>query len=238
MISLINRGKYSTVIQGEFEHLTARLRTLLSQVFDIDGNLIVEDPNLAVVPIATVQMYAGATAPSGWLLCDGAQVSRLTYKALFDIVGTTYGVGDGSTTFNIPDTRGRFALSKAASGTGNTLASTGGAIDHTHSIGSHSHTISSGGGHTHTVSGHTHGVSITTSAASGSSGTGTGFPSGGTTPDMDHTHSVSGNTDSASPGTDSQGSHDHGGSTGSASGTSGTGNPPYIVFNSIIFAGV
>jgi microcystin-dependent protein len=51
--------------------------------------------------------YAGASAPTGYLLCDGAAISRTTFSALFALVGTTYGAGDGSTTFNIPDLRGR-----------------------------------------------------------------------------------------------------------------------------------
>lgn len=237
MLNLINRGKYSSVIQGEFEHLSGRLRTLLSQVLDSDGNLIVEDPNLAVVPVGAVQTYAGATAPSGWLLCDGAQVSRLTYKALFDIIGTAYGVGDGSTTFNIPDARGRFALGKAASGTGSTLAGTGGAIDHTHTAGAHTHSISTGGAHSHTVSGHTHSVSIETDVGDNVT-VAVVAAAGVDASEESHTHTVSGNTDSASPSTDSQGSHDHGGVTGSSSGSTGTANPPYIVFNTIIFAGV
>ncbi len=51
--------------------------------------------------------FAGSAAPSGWLLCDGAAVSRTQYAALFAVIGTTYGAGDGSTTFNLPDLRGR-----------------------------------------------------------------------------------------------------------------------------------
>jgi microcystin-dependent protein len=54
-----------------------------------------------------IEMFAGATAPSGWLLCDGAAVSRTTYSDLFAITSTTYGVGDGSTTFNLPNLNGR-----------------------------------------------------------------------------------------------------------------------------------
>jgi len=50
--------------------------------------------------------YAGQTPPSGWLLCDGSPVSRTTYAGLFALIGTTYGAGDGSTTFNVPDLRG------------------------------------------------------------------------------------------------------------------------------------
>lgn len=54
-----------------------------------------------------VRMYAGSAAPSTWLFCDGAAVSRSTYATLYALVGTTYGVGDGSTTFNLPDFKGR-----------------------------------------------------------------------------------------------------------------------------------
>lgn len=56
--------------------------------------------------------YAGASAPAGWLLCYGQAVSRATYADLFTAIGTTYGVGDGSTTFNLPDMRGRTPLGK------------------------------------------------------------------------------------------------------------------------------
>ena len=56
-------------------------------------------------PTGTVQMFAGATAPEGWFLCNGQAISRTTYAALFKVIGTNYGVGDGSTTFNIPDFR-------------------------------------------------------------------------------------------------------------------------------------
>lgn len=55
-----------------------------------------------------VLSFAMVTAPTGWLACDGAAVSRTTYAALFTAIGTTYGAGDGSTTFNLPDLRGEF----------------------------------------------------------------------------------------------------------------------------------
>lgn len=58
-------------------------------------------------PAGTLVPFAAATAPTGWLLCYGQAVSRATYAALFAVVGTTYGTGDGSTTFNLPDMRGR-----------------------------------------------------------------------------------------------------------------------------------
>jgi hypothetical protein len=59
-----------------------------------------------------VAAYAGSSAPSGWLLCDGTAVSRTTYSALFAAIGTSYGAGDGSTTFNLPDLRGRVPVGK------------------------------------------------------------------------------------------------------------------------------
>jgi microcystin-dependent protein len=58
----------------------------------------------------TILMWAGNAAPTGYLLCDGAEVSRATYGDLFNITGTTFGVGNGSTTFNVPDLRSRTAI--------------------------------------------------------------------------------------------------------------------------------
>lgn len=63
---------------------------------------------LGFCPPGVVFPYAGATAPDGWLLCDGSAISRTTYAALFAAISTAHGTGDGSTTFNIPDYRGRF----------------------------------------------------------------------------------------------------------------------------------
>lgn len=58
--------------------------------------------------------YAGSSAPTGFLLCDGSAVSRATYSGLFALISTTYGAGDGSTTFNVPNLAGRFPLGYAA----------------------------------------------------------------------------------------------------------------------------
>lgn len=66
-------------------------------------------------PTGVVQMYAGSTIPSGWMDCDGSAISRTTYAKLFAIIGTTFGTGDGSTTFNIPNLKGRVPM---GSGTG------------------------------------------------------------------------------------------------------------------------
>ena len=61
----------------------------------------------AVTPIGSFLCFAGATVPDGYLLCNGAAVSRTTYAALYAVIGDTYGAGDGSTTFNLPNCDGR-----------------------------------------------------------------------------------------------------------------------------------
>ena len=61
-----------------------------------------------------IKMYAGTDEPIGWLKCDGRAISRTDYADLFAVIGTTYGSGDGSTTFNIPDLKGRFPLGVGA----------------------------------------------------------------------------------------------------------------------------
>ncbi len=63
-------------------------------------------------PTGMIAPFAGATVPDGWLLCDGAAVSRTTYAALFAVISTTYGAGDGTSSFNLPDLRGRVALGR------------------------------------------------------------------------------------------------------------------------------
>jgi prepilin-type N-terminal cleavage/methylation domain-containing protein len=89
---------------------------------------------ISAVPVGAVVPYAGASIPAGWLLADGSAVSRVTYSDLFAVEGTSLGAGDGSTTFNLPDLRGRLPLGKAASGTGSTLGSSGGALGATGTI--------------------------------------------------------------------------------------------------------
>lgn len=61
-------------------------------------------------PVGSVIPYAGTVAPTGWALCYGQGLSRSTYLDLYSIIGTAYGIGDGSVTFNIPDLRGRVAI--------------------------------------------------------------------------------------------------------------------------------
>lgn len=101
--------------------------------------------------IGTVCLFAGSTIPSGYCLCDGSSVSRSTYADLFAVLGTTYGAGDGSTTFNLPDLVGKVAI-----GASNThpIGDTGGEENHTLT----STEIPS---HTHTIPAHTHEHTIT-----------------------------------------------------------------------------
>jgi microcystin-dependent protein len=93
------------------------------------------------VPTGAILAYGGSSAPTGFLIGDGSAISRATYAALFAVLGTTYGAGDGSTTFNLPDLRQRFPIGKAAAGTANVLGATGGAIDHVHTGPSHTHDV-------------------------------------------------------------------------------------------------
>ena len=101
------------------------------------------------VKTGTIISYGSNTAPDGFLDCDGTAVSRTTYAALFAIIGTTYGTGDGSTTFNLPDLQDNVALGK--SGT-KTIGSTGGSATQTTtgSVDNHTLTISQIPAHTHT----------------------------------------------------------------------------------------
>ena len=89
--------------------------------YDFDGANLT---GIEGIPTATIVPWSSASVPSGFLECNGAAVSRSTYSALFAIVGTTYGAGDGATTFNVPDLQDNVAIGK--SGT-KALASTGGA---------------------------------------------------------------------------------------------------------------
>jgi len=98
-------------------------------------------PSVTAVPTGGMVFYGAAAAPTGFLLCDGSLVSRATYATLFGVISTTYGAGDGSTTFKLPDLRGAFPMGKATAGTGSTLGATGGTIDHTHTGPSHTHTV-------------------------------------------------------------------------------------------------
>jgi microcystin-dependent protein len=130
------------------------------------------------LPIGTILDYGGTTAPTNFVECDGAAVSRtVTYDQLFTAIGTTWGVGDGSTTFNLPDFRRRVTVGAGGSGTGtlgNSEGDTGGSETHTlteSEIPAHTHTIPTGTGGTGARFPATEG-SFPSTVASGSTGGG------------------------------------------------------------------
>jgi len=110
------------------------------------------------IPTATIVPWSDSSVPSGFLECDGSAVSRTTYSALFAIVGTTYGAGDGSTTFNVPDLQDNVPVGKSnnkslgstggantvsVTATGNVAGSTANATLSTAQLASHSHSVRS-----------------------------------------------------------------------------------------------
>ena len=158
--------------------MTAAQRTAISSaatgllIYQTDGSagyyyydgsswLQISSSATITIPADVISQYAGETATSGYLLCDGSDVSRTTYAALFAVIGTTYGSGNGSTTFNLPDLRQRVPVGKYSSGTFATLGVKGGAENitlsitnlpsHTHDVNPSSFTSASEGAHTHTV---------------------------------------------------------------------------------------
>jgi microcystin-dependent protein len=101
--------------------------------------------------IGAIYLFAGSAAPSGFLMCDGSDVSRTTYADLFSVIGSAFGTGDGSTTFNLPNLSGRVPVGSTS---GMAFASTGGEESHTltsSEIPEHTHTIPQHG-HTDDIS--------------------------------------------------------------------------------------
>jgi len=209
--------------------LTDALGNVQWTVDDVQVPQIAAAPVPSAVPPGGIVAYGGTTAPSGWLLCDGASVSTGTYADLFAVIAHRFGGAGG--TFNVPDLQQRFALGKAAAGTGATLGSTGGLIDHTHTGPSHTHTIAV---HTHSIAAHTHTVpyngwsTVARSPLPGilqAGGTGIGEETTVTQATGNNTTGVSSATDTGEKAL-----------TTDAGGTAATGtaNPPYLVVNYII----
>lgn len=161
-------------------------------------------------PSGSISLYGGATAPTGWLLCDGAAVSRTTYSELFAVVGTTYGVGDGSTTFNVPSLSGKVPVGLDSADTDfDALGETGGAKSHTltesevpshnHNAATNAQSTSNSGGASTTYTG----SSVTNANAAALNNTGNNSANhthnGGTTSahNINYNHSHNNNTQSA-----------------------------------------
>lgn len=81
------------------------------------ANSAVSNALTSVLPIGSYIQFAGSQAPEGFLVCNGGEISRTTYSQLFAVIGTTYGSGDGSTTFNLPNLTDRFLQGSTTSGT-------------------------------------------------------------------------------------------------------------------------
>lgn len=208
-----------------------------SYALDVNGTTnatSIFQANALLVPTGSIMQFAGGSSPTGWLICDGSTVSRTTYATLFSVIGTTYGSGDGSTTFNLPNTAGKSVFGyNSGDGSFNSLGGTGGsktATLSTNELPAHTHTgtTNSDGAHTHSITdpGHSHSLSTDEEVASGSGSTVANRDEGGGE-----------TTGSSSTGISivSDGAHTHSFTTGST----GSGNAfsimnPYIVFNHII----
>lgn len=141
--------------------------------------------NPVMCPVGMLAPFAGASAPDGWLLCAGQAVSRSTYAALFAVVSTTYGSGDGSTTFNLPDLRGRTAVGKddmggsaanrVTAGISGIAGITLGAVGGNENVHQHSHantaTFTGSAVNTTNESSHTHANTATFTGSAGTTGT-------------------------------------------------------------------
>ena len=132
------------------------------------------------VAIGTIVNWPSNSLPVGWLKCDGSAISRTDYSSLFSIIGTTFGAGDGSTTFNLPNITDKNILGNG------TINETGGNNSVTltvKNLPSHNHTFT-GKSHTHTIPAHSHGLN-------------------------NHTHSVKAHNHTFSGTTVSSGNHNH-----------------------------
>lgn len=199
-----------------------------------NGAWLLLNPTTQTVPAGFIGFTGASAAPDGWLLCFGQTVSRTTYADLFSAIGTTYGAGDGSTTFRLPDGRGRVIAGKDNMGgtsadrltnqsgglNGDVLGDTGGTETHTLTTAqmpAHTHTVS---GTTNTTGAHTHTFTGKNSVGVTQQATSNNF----TGPDQTIT-------------TSSAGAHSHTVSgTAASQGGGGAHNnvQPTIIFNTII----
>jgi microcystin-dependent protein len=170
MLSLDNHGKVIVDVIANQGTAASRKAGMFFIPSDKPGFLYLSNgtswievaPGAGSVPIGSLIDYFGAGDPADvrFVICDGRAVSRTTYSVLFALIGTTYGVGNGTTTFNIPDTRGRSTIgvgtaSGDSTATAKTLGVKGGTEKHIHAVGSHTHT-GAAPDHLHSVPAHSH----------------------------------------------------------------------------------
>lgn len=159
-------------------------------------------PTITEMPAGSIIAWTGSPSapPSGWLLCDGSAVSRTTYSALFSVTSTYFGVGNGSTTFNLPDFRGLSLVGAVSANAGIAVGNTSGgivwaqgtsdpfgSITHTTDTWAHTHTFSddSQGSHTHPLD---HSTTVTFSSATASSAHSHTYA--GTASTVGHAHTI------------------------------------------------
>ena len=171
------------------------------------------DVTTTLVPAGTIHMWPTSVAPTGFLLCNGQAVSRTTYNPLYVLFGTTFGAGDNSSTFNLPNFLNRFPMG-AGTSANYAIGATGGSADAI--VVSHTHTFSGTSSgqsatHSHAVSdpGHNHSITTKGAAVGGGPGSGVWYTDTTTTTgtattgitignaSVDHTHTYSGTTASA-----------------------------------------
>lgn len=99
---------FASDLNDNFDNLDVRATAADGRITVAENEIDALQASTAYVPSGAVFWFAANAAPSGYLECDGAEVSRSTYAALFGVVGETFGAGDGSTTFKLPDLRGEF----------------------------------------------------------------------------------------------------------------------------------
>lgn len=192
-------------VRNAVDAIEASDLTTLGQVEDLLGG-VASGGSIVTVPVGGVLDYAGTTAPSGFLLCYGQAVNRITYAALFAVIGTAFGAGDGTNTFNLPDARGRVSAGKDDMGgaaasrlttpvNGATLGATGGVQSEaltTAQMPAHSHAASTAtaGAHTHEVQEGQIPGGLSGTLSSGDDFTSTAAFTSTTSSDGDHTHTV------------------------------------------------
>lgn len=240
----VQNSSYSTVADA-VNNIWLALCDIYNYAASIESTILAA----AVVPTGAVMPWAGtgAIAPTGWAFCEGGAISRTTYATLFAVVGTSYGIGDGITTFNLPDLQQRIPVGRGSDSAGyslSTLGDTGGTTSVTltsSQVPPHTHGLNvpttltvtgtaTGGSHTHTIEG---------SVNEGTFGPPTGF---------ELTDGSTSSYDATTEGWISTGSHTHtvtGTATGNVTGFTNDGSPalqglphgnmqPYVVMRYII----